>query len=221
MKEAAFNEAAMARPDPVACALPPGTLLTDAERDASMESALADWNLTDDLWVFAYGSLIWNPGFDNVERLAGTIRGYHRDLCLWSRINRGTPECPGLVFGLDRGGACRGIAYRVAHTDVPTTFKALWQREMMSGSYLPRWLDCQTTAGTVRCLSFVMNRRSSGYAGDICREELLAAVRRGKGRYGPCTDYVLNTAHALREHGIRDVQLEQIAASLAVVTPTT
>jgi cation transport protein ChaC len=201
--------------DPASCTLPPGTLLTDAQREASMTRALADWNLTDDLWVFAYGSLIWNPGFAHVERLAGTIRGYHRDLCLWSRVNRGTPERPGLVFGLDRGGACRGIAYRVAHSEVPATFQALWNREMLSGSYLPRWLDCQTATGNVRCLTFVMNRRSSGYTGELCREELLAAVRGASGRYGPCTDYVLNTAQALREQGIRDIRLEQIAAALS------
>ena len=89
------------------------------------------------MWVYGYGSLIWRPDFAFEERRLATLHGHHRALCLWSRVNRGTPECPGLVFGLDRGGSCRGVAYRLAGDQVPDYFPALWDREMSTGAYLP------------------------------------------------------------------------------------
>src|SRR5690606_23409684 len=105
-------------------------LLTDEQRQASLDAALTHWNRRDDLWVYGYGSPIWRPEFDFVERRSALLRGYHRSLCLWSRVNRGAPERPGLVFGLDVGGSCRGMVYRIAAADVPATFAELWKREM-------------------------------------------------------------------------------------------
>ncbi|MBU4609956.1 gamma-glutamylcyclotransferase [Achromobacter sp. GG226] len=192
-------------------------LLTPEERQASMHATLAaGWNGDDDLWIFGYGSLIWKPEFAHTEQRLGMVRGYHRALCLWSRVNRGTPQNPGLVFGLDRGGACRGMAFRLASADVPSVFPALWEREMPSGAYLPRWLRCETAQGDVRALVFVMDRNSPGYAGQLTRDEVIAAVRRGCGRYGQCVDYVASTARALREHGIADHRLERIVHQLDV-----
>lgn len=176
----------------------------------------AGWNGDEDLWIFGYGSLIWRPEFVHTEQRLGLVRGYHRALCLWSRVNRGTPQNPGLVFGLDRGGACRGMAFRLACADVPTVFPALWEREMPSGAYLPRWLRCETAQGDVRALVFVMDRRSPSYAGQLTREEVVTAVRRGCGRYGHCVEYVASTARALREHGIADHRLERIVHQLDV-----
>src|SRR5690606_14503062 len=189
--------------------------LTAEESTASMHATLAaGWDGASDLWIFGYGSLIWRPEFVHQEQRLATVHGYHRSLCLWSRINRGTPEQPGLVFGLDRGGACRGMVFRLAADDVPTSFPALWEREMPSGDYLPRWLRCTTTQGDVRALCFIMDRSSPGYAGHLSREEVLAAIRRSTGRYGHCTEYVASTARALREHGIADRRLEQIVQHL-------
>lgn len=194
---------------------PPFRLLTPTEREASMHATLAaGWNGRDDIWIFGYASLIWRPEFPHHERLLGTVRGYHRSLCLWSRVNRGTPENPGLVFALDRGGACKGMAFRLAARDIATSFPALWEREMPSGAYLPRWLPCATSNGTVNALAFVMNRANPGYAGRLSPHETLAAVRNGIGRYGHCTDYVAQTARALREHGIADHRLECIVQML-------
>lgn len=190
-------------------------LLSDAQRQASIDAALRAWNPRDDVWLYAYGSLIWKADFPLQERRMAVVRGYHRSLCLWSRINRGTPAAPGLVFGLNRGGSCRGFALRVAAADVRPVFATLWEREMMMGSYLPRWLRCDTDRGPVHALAFVIDRRGSGYAGDLEEAELLAAVRRGQGRYGACTDYVLDTARALRAHGILDPRLERLARLLA------
>lgn len=179
-----------------------------------MNAALQHWRPGDDVWVYGYGSLIWRPEFDFVERRLATLHGHHRALCLWSRVNRGTPECPGLVFGLDRGGSCRGVVYRLASEQVENYFPSLWDREMSTGAYLPRWLKCSTQEGPVRALVFVMNRDNPAYIRALPEDELVAVVRRASGRYGPCTEYVVQTAQALRAAGIHDARLEAIAKVL-------
>lgn len=188
--------------------------LTDAQREASMWQALAHWQGDDDLWVYAYGSLIWNPEFDFVEQRASILRGHHRSLCLWSRVNRGTPQTPGLVFGLDRGGSCRGMSFRIRARDVPDTFKALWRREMATGAYHPRWLRCATEAGHVKALAFVMDRDNPGYVRDLSEDHAVEIVCRASGRYGPCIDYVVQTHQALEAAGIRDGRLARLAQRL-------
>lgn len=167
-----------------------------------------------DVWVFGYGSLIWRPGFDPASRRMARVRGYHRSLCLWSRINRGSPDDPGLVFGLDRGGNCRGVVLQVPEDLLRPVFHDLWQREMLMDSYLPRWLTCATPDGDVKALAFVINRQASGYTGELQEQHLLDIVRRARGRYGPCMDYVMDTAQALRDCGIRDRRLEHIVRQL-------
>ena len=204
----------MAESSGMAPAQIPFRLWTAEEREASLRAALADWHPGQDVWIFAYGSLIWRPDFAYAERRLATLHGHHRALCLWSRVNRGTPECPGLVFGLDRGGSCRGVVYRLPGETVPGTFPALWEREMSTGAYLPRWLPCETDQGRVRALVFFMNRSNPGYVGTLPEDEVLAIVRRASGRYGRCTDYVTATAAALRAAGIHDARLERIARRL-------
>jgi len=193
-------------------------LLTDEQRQASLDAALTHWNGRDDLWVYGYGSLIWRPEFDFVERRHALLRGYHRSLCLWSRVNRGTPERPGLVFGLDAGGSCRGMAYRIAAANVPATFTELWKREMPSGAYLPKWLACATDAGELRALAFVMDRSKDAYVRDLTREQLIAIVRDAHGSYGPCSEYVLETAQALEDAGIHDHKLKTLVRELKALS---
>ncbi|WP_094840354.1 gamma-glutamylcyclotransferase [Bordetella genomosp. 11] len=193
----------------------PFRLWTPEERHASMEEALRHWRADEDVWIYGYGSLIWRPEFEYLERRLATLHGYHRALCLWSRVNRGTPESPGLVFALDRGGSCRGVVYRLHGALVPKFFPLLWAREMSTGAYLPRWLSCATDEGTVRALVFVMDRASPAYIPALPEEELLAIVRRASGRYGPCIDYVMQTAQALTEAGIHDRRLARVARLLA------
>lgn len=185
-----------------------------AWHQASIDQALRHWDGRSDLWVFGYGSLIWRPEFDHLEARRARIHGYHRALCLWSRINRGTPEHPGLVFGLDLGGSCAGTAYRIAGAQVPGILDALWQREMPSGAYIPRWLNCHTAVGPVSGLVFTMDRRDEGYVTGLSTEQIVAIVRQGHGRYGPCTEYVLQTADTLEAVGITDHRLRAIARSL-------
>ena len=179
-----------------------------------MQRALHGWNGKTDLWVYAYGSLIWNPEFEYLEKRLSILRGHHRSLCLWSRVNRGTPELPGLVFGLDRGGSCRGMSFRIRADAVPVTFEALWRREMATGAYHPRWLRCDTPDGVVTALAFVIDRNSAGYVKALPEHETIEIVRRASGRYGPCTDYVVQTHDALVAEGIEDRRLSQLTHRL-------
>lgn len=189
-------------------------LLSDAERTASMQKSLTHWQKGQDIWVFGYASLIWRPEFDFAEKRIGLLRGYHRSLCLWSRVNRGTPEHPGLVFGLDAGGSCRGMAFRIPAPQVPDTMEALWKREMATGAYHPRWLACQTPHGNVQALAFVMNRNTEAYVRGLSMEQLVEIVSTARGSYGPCTEYVLETARALKQSNIHDRRLQVLVDHL-------
>lgn len=182
---------------------------------ASLDSVLAHWNGSDDLWVFAYGSLIWRPGFPWQERRLTTVRGYHRSLCLWSHHHRGSHDNPGLVFGLDRGGCCRGVAFRVAAADVPQAFATLWAREMINGAYAPRWLNCHGEQGAVKGLVFLLNRACTDYAGMLSEERRLDVVRNAVGLSGACLEYVLETDKALRACGIADWRLGELVRQLS------
>ncbi|MEB3095561.1 gamma-glutamylcyclotransferase [Achromobacter sp. D10] len=196
-------------------AVPAGCAGTENSRRAlSVDDLLVGWNGVDDLWVFAYGSLIWHPGFAWRERRLATVRGYHRSLCLWSHDHRGSPDNPGLVFGLDRGGCCRGVVFQIAADDVPAVFNALWRREMVTGAYTPRWLTCHTEAAPVRGLVFLLNRACQEYAAGITDDRLLASVRNAVGHSGPCLDYVMETERALRAHGIDDWRLGDLVRRL-------
>jgi cation transport protein ChaC len=185
--------------------------------EPSPDDILQHWNGVDDLWVFAYGSLIWRPGFAWQERRLATVRGYHRSLCLWSRHHRGSDQAPGLVFGLDRGGCCRGVVFRVRADEVPATFDALWEREMIGGAYTPRWLTCHSEQGPLHGLAFLLNRACADYAGSVTEERRLDVIRTAVGRSGACLEYVLETEKALRDHGISDCRLGELVRRLMPV----
>ena len=189
-------------------------LLTEAERRASLQATMAALPAGQDIWIYGYGSLIWRPEFDYTERRHALLHGYHRALCLWSRVNRGTPEKPGLVFGLDAGGSCRGVAFRIDSSQTSHIMEALWRREMPSGAYIPKWLNCRTDQGAITALAFTMNRNTDAYVSGLSQEHLLHIVRNAHGSYGPCIDYVLDTADALTHHDIVDKRLSALARSL-------
>ena len=142
---------------------------------------------------------------------SGSVRGYHRAFRVWSRINRGTPENPGLVLTLERGGSCRGLIYRVAPDRVHEEMHGIWKREMTFGSYVPKWLNCVVGEQSVRALAFTVNRNSSGYSGAIPMEVMVECLASARGRYGPAHDYLFKTIETLASHGIRDVRVEQLA----------
>jgi cation transport protein ChaC len=187
---------------------------TAEQQAASIAQTLHHWDGRSDLWIFAYGSLIWKPECDFLEERKATVYGHHRSLCLWSRINRGTADCPGLVLALDRGGCCHGLVFRVGGCAVASTFDLLWKREMQLGSYRPQWLTAHTHEGAVRALGFVINPASPAYAGRLNDLHILDVLRRANGRCGSSAEYVLNTVSSLRKHGLRDAHLERLARAL-------
>ena len=183
--------------------------LTGEALERSLEDMLAA-HAKGEIWIFGYGSLMWNPEFDfDVHRVA-TIYGYHREFCLWSRINRGTVDQPGLVLTLERGGSCRGIAYRLRPDSSRAQLSNLWRREMSMGSYIPRWLECRSGEETFEALAFVVNRSCTGYAGKLPMDTMVQAIATAHGKYGPCADYLFNTEAALHQHGIRDEHVCQL-----------
>ncbi len=177
---------------------------------AADRAALSDDPAADDLWVFGYGSLMWNPGFAYEERAPGKLVGAHRSFCVKSVHWRGTPERPGLVLGLDRGGACIGIAFRVAPERAAATLAYLREREQVTNIYREAvrrvWLKDGSTRA-VRAVTFLVDRGHAQYAGALSREERLHLIRQGHGVGGPNVDYVTATARHLAELGIRDPEL--------------
>jgi cation transport protein ChaC len=161
-----------------------------------------------DLWIFGYGSLIWNPEFEFTDRRLATVAGWHRALKMWSRVNRGSPECPGLVFALLRGGSCKGMGYRVAATQATHTIESLWPREMPTGVYDPRFVPCRLNNGeSVNALAFTLSHDSPWYTGDLEDAALRHIFSVACGRYGSTRAYAVNTLQALRDNGIEDARL--------------
>jgi len=172
-----------------------------------------------DLWVFGYGSLIWRPGFPYQEAVAARLAGFHRSLCVYSHVHRGTPEQPGLVFGLDRGGSCRGRAFRVAAADREATLAYLREREQATAVYREHLASVRLedqTGRRVPALVFVVDRDHPQYAGRLDAERQLELVMQGIGQSGINRDYVVSTVTALGELGIRDLPLVRLAERLGL-----
>ncbi|MBR0796908.1 gamma-glutamylcyclotransferase [Bradyrhizobium jicamae] len=170
-----------------------------------------------DLWVFGYGSLMWKPGFEFLQQVPARLIGEHRALCVYSFDHRGTPEKPGLVLGLDRGGACRGIAFRVAAHLRDDTIDYLRSREQTTNVYREVmrsvWLENEARQ-RVSALAYVVDRGHVQYAGRLSLAEQLRFVQQGHGRSGNNRDYVLSTVASIEKQGFRDPQLHQLAVML-------
>lgn len=168
-----------------------------------------------EFWVFAYGSLMWRPGFDSAEQQTARLFGYHRSLCIYSHIYRGTQERPGLVMGLDVGGSCLGVAYRIADTERAAVHAYLTQRELITPVYFERFLQIRLADGRkVAALAYVADRKHAQYAGQLDRHALLALVRQGSGAAGSNADYVRSTFGHLRTLGIEDRLLGWLDSAL-------
>ncbi|MCR9254812.1 MAG: gamma-glutamylcyclotransferase [Alphaproteobacteria bacterium] len=190
----------------------PIRLLTDEERAASLQQTLADHpEPGSDIWVFAYGSLIWNPAFHFVEKRFAKIFGFHRRYCMWTTLGRGCPENPGLMLGLDRGGSCKGLVFRIAEDAIQEEMEIIWRREMLAGSYIPTWCRAETEAGQVWAISFVMDRANERYCEGLDEDKLVDVLSTAKGRIGSCAEYLFNTVEHLDAMGLRDQQLSRVA----------
>ena len=192
--------------------VPPPLFEVPVFRDPApmLQRTLLEWGGRSDLWVFGYASLIWRPDFDFSEKRVSKVHGWHRALQMWSRVNRGTPDCPGLVFALLSGGSCAGVSFRVPRSQARSAMETLWLREMVTGVYDPRWLHCQTDKGPVRALAFTLSRQSENFTGKLSARRYRKIFSESCGRYGTTLEYARETLDGLREHGIEDRALKHL-----------
>ena len=193
----------------------PIPLLSEAEVDASRRAALARAGAGTDVWVFGYGSLMWNPAFHHVERRTGTVHGFHRQFCLWTHLGRGSPERPGLTLGLERGGSCHGVALRIAAEAVEDETTILWRRQMVSGAYIPTWVRVRTALGVAPAIAFTINRHHPRYAGRLNEDLIVETIALAAGPVGACADYLFNTVAHLEEVGVTDHRMRRLRDRVA------
>lgn len=167
------------------------------------------------LWVFAYGSLMWNPGFEFLEQTPARLFGYHRALCIYSHVHRGTKDRPGLVLGLDRGGSCRGLAYRIDDEKSEDTLNYLRSRELVTNVYHEASLELRLDAGAhVQAVTYIVDKNHIQYAGRLPLTRQLELVCQGNGQSGPNRDYLIATARHLKDLKIRDPKLNWLESQL-------
>lgn len=164
----------------------------------------------EDFWVFGYGSLMWNPGFPHLEVRQAMLHGYHRRFCVYSHRYRGTPVRPGLVLGLDRGGSCHGMVYRVPAAEGEAVMEYLWEREMVTGVYIPKWQPMRTPDGPVTAATFVVDPSHRQYTGRITPEQTARLIVQGVGQRGHCREYLSATLGHLEALGIHDRSLHHL-----------
>ncbi|MGH8712661.1 MAG: gamma-glutamylcyclotransferase [Casimicrobiaceae bacterium] len=196
-------------------ALEPHRALSDDALAASLQATLARRPARAGWWVFAYGSLLWNPLFPFAEARPATLRGKHRVFCLWSLASRGTVKAPGLVLGLDQGGSCHGVVYRLPAECAHAELALLWRREMVVGAYCPRWLRVQAGAHAMTALAFVVERTHPQYAGKLTLARQAEVLCSAAGAFGSSADYLERARVSLITHGIVDPYLEELAVRVA------
>jgi cation transport protein ChaC len=190
--------------------------LSAEQREASLKDALERYAPGEEAWIFAYGSLMWNPALEFTESSTCLVQGWHRSFCFWTPMGRGTPELPGLMLALERGGACEGMAYRLAPDQVRSELALLWNREMLAGFYKPQWVSATLRDGrTVTAVTFEVDPAHSQYCGDLPIEKAAHHIAFAEGRRGACRDYLANTAAHARALGIHDPYIEDMVVRVA------
>ncbi len=185
-------------------------VLSEEELITSRRNYITDDYKGQDIWVFGYGSLIWNPLISYEEKQFGHVYGYHKRFCLWTRLGRGSPEDPGLVLALDRGGSVKGVVFRIAAEHAPQEMDILWRREMVNNSYIPKWVNVYTDSGVKTALSFVVRHDSPGFAKRMSDKDTAEIIARATGFLGPCCHYLFETAEALTKAGMDDAKLNKL-----------
>ncbi|WP_074830768.1 MULTISPECIES: gamma-glutamylcyclotransferase [Bradyrhizobium] len=188
-------------------------LLSEEEREASLDAMLRA-KPEGSVWIFGYGSLIWNPAVKFVERRLAKVEGWHRSFCMSIVAGRASPASPGLMLGLDGGGECLGSAFRLDDADVRSELSLLWRREMLCrGAYVPRWLELRDEDGVGfgHAVAFTIDPEGEKYAGNVPAEVAVRRLASASGGLGSCADYLFQTRDGLRAHGIPDLALEHLA----------
>ncbi len=197
------------------------SLMDENAFEASRRFILQKAAQTGELWVFAYGSLIWNPIIEVKDKRPARLHGYGRRFCVWAPIGRGTPECPGLWLGLDAverdNPPCEGIILRIDAEQWDEETLILWRREMISGVYIPEWLPVETEGSVKQCCVFVANPGHDRYAARISWDRQVEAISRASGSLGTCRSYLESLAVHLQEAGMSDVYIERLARDVAAV----
>jgi cation transport protein ChaC len=188
---------------------------SEAERAASLHCVMQS-RPPGDVWLFGYGSLIWNPTIHNTERRVASIDCWHRAFCLSTRAGRGSIDNPGLVLGLEPGGSCVGVALRIAEDAAIPELTLLWRREMLTGAYVPHWVDLLDEQGECfgSALTFTVNPQGEHYVGDLTEAEVIRRLATASGSLGSSADYLFRTCDGLRLCGVEDTELERLAADV-------
>lgn len=216
-REALLDGTLKQRHDFYAQAHPDMGFRSESEMNALLEQTLAQHPTGEDLWVFGYGSLIWNPAFNYIDKCCASVHGWHRSFCLKLFMGRGTPEKPGLMLALEPGGACQGVAFRIAAEQVKQELWLLWQREMFGGSYNAQWVNLKLKEQTVTGLTFVINPSHPRYTKDLSAEQTAQMILQAHGELGSNLEYFKNTVAHLSQLGLEDSRLSQIASFLPSV----
>ena len=190
--------------------IPPELVVRDPAQ--ALQKLRQQWRRHREWWVFGYASLIWRPEFEAAEHRPALVRGWHRALRMRSRVNRGTPQQPGLVFAMLPGGACRGVVYRLRAESAEEELDRLWAREQPTGVYDARLLPARTAHGVVPALAFTLSRRSEACLPRLPDAEMVHILRHAQGRYGSTLEYLARTAQALQERGLHDREIERLMA---------
>lgn len=186
------------------------TVMSLEDRVASREAMLECAPDPENIWVFAYGSLLWNPAFHFERSVEAKLYGYHRAFCLKTEIGRGSVEHPGLLLGLDSGGSCRGLAYKVHKDQVREELDIIWSREMVTNTYTPRWVKLHTPDGIMPAIGFIMAKDNERYCCDLSVDDQARMISKAVGALGPCAEYLENTVKALDDMGIGDGPLHKL-----------
>ncbi len=193
------------------------TLMDEAAFEASRQAILEKARETGELWVFGYGSLIWNPLVEIAERREARLNGHSRRFCVWAPIGRGSPECPGLWLALDEGGTCDGVALRLPDGKWDEETTILWRREMISGVYRPEWLTLETAEGPLPCCVFLSNPAHDRYSSVIRHEDQVTAIAHAEGSMGTCRAYLYDLAQGLDQYGLSDPYIDRLKRDVQAV----
>ena len=185
-------------------------IVSDEERSRSIQRMLENKPVSQDVWLFGYGSLIWNPTINYIERKPMVVSGFHRKFCLKTYLGRGSKKAPGLMLGLDHGGSCRGIGYKISSKNTFRELEVIWKREMVTASYIPKWLSARIGPKKIKALGFVVNRKLDRYVSQLEDSEIARLIYNAAGFLGTCSEYLENTAKHLEASGIPDKHLNRI-----------
>jgi len=190
--------------------------LSEPARRLSREAALEDApQPKGDVWIFGYGSLLWDTPFPHQDAAPARLAGWRRAMCVWTALARGTPEFPGLALGLLRGGSCDGIAFRIAEADLDAALLVIWHREMWTDIYKPTWVNLNISGLNTAALTFTVNEASRQFAYGLVPDQIAEHIALAHGERGPCRDYLANTVTKLQAMGITDSYLEDLLDAVA------